>query len=523
MRGSGAPDGHFCAQHPPGAALPVACAGKMRAVGSLVSMQEVGLRNSDEGVSVMREQPRAAESMVRTVRRAFGLSGRRRVACVAVAMALAVLGGTVVGSPVAAQQSVDVEVRIVAQKIEDGRIEFGFQERAPGNSWSIITLPRVRFFPTTASVDRWLASSPVPVGTHARGGTSADQIRIVARKLIDGRIEFALQHGKIGNAWGDIRFPSSRFFPTSATVNRWLASSVLTLTAVSITGGSSGGVIEVTPPPPSTPTPSTPTSSAPESDAPFSRVAVSANHACGLRTDGIVTCWGADWSGRTTPPDARFSSISAGDAHNCGVRTDGTIACWGVNWTGQPPPDGQFSDVAAGGRHTCGVRADGTITCWGNNDRGQTEAPDGEFSDVTAGNEHSCALRADDTVACWGTGSRTNAPDGEFSDVAAGGRHTCGVRADGTVACWGHNNSGQTSAPDGEFSDVSAGSQHSCGLQTDGAVRCWGNPWYGQSVAPRTTFISVGAGNRHSCGVRADGTVVCWGDNRYGQRDVPNG
>ena len=470
----------------------------------------------------MRERLSATGSTPRPVRRAFGPSGRRRLAFVAVAMALALLGGTVVASPVAGQSST-IEARIVAQKLEDGRVEFGFQERARGGAWSDITLPRDRFFPTSATVDRWLASSPVLLGAHAGVPASTSQLRIVARKISDGRIEFALQHREIGDAWGDIQFPRSRLFPTTATVSRWLASSVLTLTIGPATRGSSGGGTAPPPPPPPPPPPTTePTG--PGSTAPYTAVSVSDFHSCGLHSDGAITCWGRNWAGQANAPDGEFSDVSAGNSHTCGLRADGTITCWGSSGSAQTnAPSGQFTDVAAGDVHSCGVRSDGTITCWGDNNSGQLDAPDGEFTAVTAGHGHTCGLRADETVDCWTFGGRANPPRGEFSAVSAGDAHSCGLQTDGTIVCWGNNLNLQTDVPDGEYTAVSAGRIHSCGLRTDGKVTCWGNPWYGQTTPPNATFTAVDAGDRHSCGVLTDGTMTCWGGNRYGQNDVPNG
>ena len=51
------------------------------------------------------------------------------------------------------------DVQIVARKLEDGRIEFGLEQDGER------ILPRVRFFPTTAPVDRWLKSSEIAVDT----------------------------------------------------------------------------------------------------------------------------------------------------------------------------------------------------------------------------------------------------------------------------------------------------------------------------------------------------------------------
>ena len=59
---------------------------------------------------------------------------KRRV-CLAAAALLAVLGSAVVASPVAGQESAgDVEVRIVARKLDTGRIEFGLQQRQTDNT-----------------------------------------------------------------------------------------------------------------------------------------------------------------------------------------------------------------------------------------------------------------------------------------------------------------------------------------------------------------------------------------------------
>ncbi|MXV89209.1 MAG: hypothetical protein F4121_09275 [Acidimicrobiia bacterium] len=106
----------------------------------------------------------------------------------------------------------------MARKVADGRIEFGLQQRLADNSWSDRMLPSRRFFPTTATVGHWLVSSPLTLGA-----------RIVARKVADGRIEFGLQQRLADNSWSDRMLPSRRFFPTTATVGRWLVSSPLTL------------------------------------------------------------------------------------------------------------------------------------------------------------------------------------------------------------------------------------------------------------------------------------------------------
>ena len=135
---------------------------------------------------------------------------------------LALVGGAVVSAPVAGQETAGGDVvRIVARQLEDSRVEFALQQRQPDSTWGDPQLPRVRFFPTTAGENRWLASSPLDLPAGA--------VRIVARRLDDGRIEFALQQRDVDSTWGDRQLPRVRFFPTTAGENRWLASSPLTL------------------------------------------------------------------------------------------------------------------------------------------------------------------------------------------------------------------------------------------------------------------------------------------------------
>ena len=55
----------------------------------------------------------------------------------------------------------DVTVRIVARKLDDGRVEFGLRQEQADGTYGPEILPRARFFPTDAAVGRWLRSSPL--------------------------------------------------------------------------------------------------------------------------------------------------------------------------------------------------------------------------------------------------------------------------------------------------------------------------------------------------------------------------
>jgi hypothetical protein len=181
----------------------------------------------------------------------------RRLLCAFVAV-LAVIGGLPAG--LAAQETGDgasdgAVVRIVARLLDDGRTEFGLQQRAgvgsDGSSvWGERRLPRARFFPRDVPVGDWLVSSPLEVGS-TDGRTASTEVRITARRLADRRVEFGLQQraGVGAGEWGGRLLPQRRFFPATARVGAWLSSSALGL------GGGDGvaPALEPRTPPPTEP------------------------------------------------------------------------------------------------------------------------------------------------------------------------------------------------------------------------------------------------------------------------------
>ena len=101
----------------------------------------------------------------------------------------------------------------------------------------------------------------------------------------------------------------------------------------------------------------------PPDAGPFSAVAAGTLHTCALRTDGRTVCWGFELERMEElyleggwvvpdpdvvaaiprvplPEDERFTTITAGYGHACGVRENGRISCWGNDDYGQAtPPD----------------------------------------------------------------------------------------------------------------------------------------------------------------------------------------
>ena len=145
----------------------------------------------------------------------------------AVAVLIAVLGVTAISVSGAGHEA---EVRIAAQRLADGRTEFALQQREADGGWSERLLPRGGLFPATATVGRWLSSTPLTVRGPGGGDDAAGtEVRITAQRLADGRTEFALQEREAGRPWGERLLPRGRFFPATATVGRWLSSTPLTV------------------------------------------------------------------------------------------------------------------------------------------------------------------------------------------------------------------------------------------------------------------------------------------------------
>ena len=90
------------------------------------------------------------------------------------------------------------------------------------------------------------AVSSIAVAAQAQSGDgSGTEVRITAKRLEDGRTEFALQQ-RDGDGWSNRIAPRNRFLPAVPPVGRWLVSSPVTIGAAMMAGeDQSGGEIEV--------------------------------------------------------------------------------------------------------------------------------------------------------------------------------------------------------------------------------------------------------------------------------------
>lgn len=276
-------------------------------------------------------------------------------------------------------------------------------------------------------------------------------------------------------------------------------------------------------------------------------------HACALRADGRIFCWGENGQGQLGPSAPEYSAtpvmfgeitdavvLGVGASTNCVVRRDATVWCWGASSGGQLgdgmdaqtapfpvriPVVSSVAQVSTRGDSSCARSASGGLWCWGKNDSGQVGT--------------AVAPRPDLTVAPPVAVPALTGVD----EVAAGEEHTC-VRVGGRVSCWGSNTSGQVgdgtiasarlSPTATAFTDaaaLSSGDSFSVGLTTSGGVQAWGTNGLGQCAQPATVrsvrapttiagldhVTQISAGVSHACARRMDGSVLCWGANESGQ------
>lgn len=312
----------------------------------------------------------------------------------------------------------------------------------------------------------------------------------------------------------------------------------------------------------------------------LAQVDAGGEHTCAVTTAGAAWCWGENAQGQLgTGDDAPSAlpvpvpglstgvdSVAAGIAHACAVRDDGSVACWGRNidaQAGSPASPPQRVPVAveglqhvtritAGRTHSCALRSDAGVTCWGS---GAIIYPPVTLSGITAidaTHDHTCAVQADGAARCvgqnshygeLGTGYARARLDAvrvaeQVKEVGSGTTFSCALDLAGRVRCWGQDDGGEVfgagvfSRPEptlipglGEVGALSVGSHHVCALQGSTAT-CWGglgggevglpNAWESiptpsQPVAGVGPIASLHAGVIHTCAVTEEGAAVCWG------------
>lgn len=353
--------------------------------------------------------------------------------------------------------------------------------------------------------------------------------------------------------------------------------------------------------------------------ATFVTVAPGGLHTCATSSERLGKCWGQDDVGqlgdgaaggsRHQPAEVvglgMVSGLAAGTEHACGIRENREVWCWGSNQYGQlgsgssaassatpqkvgwPPPTPpvippsqttltNVISVAAGDYHSCAALENGEVWCWGVDSNGELGSPQIRGNSdrpqlvtdlhipnvggpprtlkVAAAGQFTCALLEGGEVWCWGLNTRgqmgrgttseteTPAPVSGLSGVTAitvGHDQACAL-VGSSVRCWGQNLAGFSSTtpvaianlPDAK--GVAAGAMHACAILLDGSVRCWGSNYFGQlgtsSPSSSTTPIAVpgltggvriAAGHYDTCMVQSSGALWCWGLDDQGQTGQP--
>ena len=307
-------------------------------------------------------------------------------------------------------------------------------------------------------------------------------------------------------------------------------------------------------------------------DGVFTDVAVSTLASCGIREGKELVCWGDEhwvsgwgfvvlgapvegefskvvlWSGVSDGPGYRpWYDGYIGGEHACGLRSDGVVVCWGqpfnglgdavvvgshvnprgerrdLRWELRSGPDQApegFVDISAGPGGVCGIRGDGTAACWtgsGWSDYDVLWSGFGVFEDrlvQVVVDDEVCGLGVGGAFECAGGAIPVTPPKGAFVDVSIGPGYGCGVRINSELVCWGDNEHGQADPPDGRYTAVFAGLGGACALDTGKRAVCWGD-YFNPTEVGDWTEVPAGEfthlSSRGGCGLRPDGEQVCWG------------
>ena len=248
-------------------------------------------------------------------------------------------------------------------------------------------------------------------------------------------------------------------------------------------------------------------------------------HACAVRRDWSVVCWGRATKGGlgtgdlgtygNTPgtvhthagrsvPIGPVRAVSVGDLNTCVLKRDGRLACWGYGqfgvhgqnttedlgddpgeiWPGMHVPIGNsIVAVEVGYFHTLAIRSDGSVVCWGHGGLGRCGYGNQDVVNVLEGN-----LDASLTIAIGGPAHA----------VAVGFGHSCVIRADLSTVCFGRSTDGQ----------LGYGNPNSFGdLPSHNIV---------SAVVPVAPIVAIHIAYDFTCGLRLDGGIVCWGKNTFG-------
>lgn len=290
-----------------------------------------------------------------------------------------------------------------------------------------------------------------------------------------------------------------------------------------------------------------PDARAPATQHGFIEIALGAHHACAVRANGHVACWGSNAEGQLGD-GTRLSHSTPTDVDGLNDVVHVTVGSPSASSENAPPG---VTDIEAGlVAFSCVIRRSGRVECWGSNALAELGIPLSSphetpvevanmtsASSIACSNANCCVIRDDGAVWCWGHG-RTAGPSAtdrytsapvaipgieHAAHIALGTDHACAIVAGGRVFCWGSND-------DGEFGDGTrfgnvgprevAGVADAASLTVFSAftfVRSTAGRWTGwpltdlglpEPIAFGTSVAAVAMGSSASIAQREDGSAV---------------
>ncbi len=289
--------------------------------------------------------------------------------------------------------------------------------------------------------------------------------------------------------------------------------------------------------------------------SPFTQVIAWGYGGIGLKSDGSLWTWGANWDGElgngndtdsNTPnqvgTETDWISVAGGSYNTFAIKSNGTLWATGYNDEGelgiggfdsknvftQVGTDSDWKKVNASGYHTFGIKTDGTLWSWGYNINGQLG-----LGPAAVGNNY-------DTPQQVGTDNDWQDVITNFDDYSDG--FTLAIKNDNTLYATGYNFYGQlglgnTTDRDtfeqvgsAKWNSISAGQYFTTGIQEDGSLWSWGYNGYGQlgqgdydntssptRIGSATNWTIINNGGDHSAAINSLGYLYMWGGNYDGQ------
>lgn len=257
---------------------------------------------------------------------------------------------------------------------------------------------------------------------------------------------------------------------------------------------------------------------------PFASFAGGEDFFCGALSTGPMHCWGA----HDDLVKGAFTQVVSTRKVACGLRTDGTVSC--IPEADSKPfsfgddPEWKTRRLGGGSYHVCAMKKDGAkqataVRCFGPSDPcAAPAAPESlRAKFIAVGDCHACAADESGKLECWGKtdGMQLPAPGTlAVDDLAAADGFVCALLAGGALRCFG---TAPALATDVHYKAISAAGRTLCGKGETGGVTCAGDVVASWSE-PVTRFA---IGRRSICAQLGARDIRCVGAKESGQLDPP--